>query len=50
METLGGKEGRTDIQISAEPGSNWGPCSREAEILKLGQPCPPMVVLIPGIY
>ena len=36
METgvsLGGKEGRTKIQISSEPGSNWGPCGRKAEIL-----------------
>ena len=30
---LGGKEGYTNIQISAEPGSNWGPCGRKAEIL-----------------
>ena len=30
---LGGKEGRTNLQISAEPGSNWGPCGRKADIL-----------------
>ena len=30
---LGGKEGRTNIRISAEPVSNWGPCGRKAEIL-----------------
>ena len=32
-DSLGGKVGRTNIQISAEPGSNWGPCGRKAEIL-----------------
>ena len=30
---LDGKEGRTNIWISAEPGSNWGPCGQKAEIL-----------------
>ena len=33
--SLGGKEGLTNIQISAEKsrGANWGPCGRKAEIL-----------------
>ena len=31
--SLGGKEGRTKIQISAEPGSNWRACGRKAEML-----------------
>ena len=39
---LGYKEGHTIIQISAEPGLNWGPCGQKAEILQLCQPCPPM--------
>ena len=31
--SLGGKDTQTSIQLSAEPGSNWGPCGRKAEIL-----------------
>ena len=38
--SLGGKESHTNIQISAETGSNWGPCGRKADILHLRQPCP----------
>ena len=30
---MGSKEGQTNIQMSAEPGSNWEPCGRKAEIL-----------------
>ena len=30
---LGGKEARTNIQISAKLGSNWGTCGRKTEIL-----------------
>ena len=30
---LGGKEGHTNIRISAKPGSNWGPCGWKGEIL-----------------
>ena len=41
MESLGGKEGHTNIPILAEPGSNWGPYGRKAEILQLHQLCPP---------
>ena len=41
---IGGKESRSNVQISAEPGSNWGPCGRKAEILQLRQPCPPSVL------
>ena len=37
-----GKDGLTNIQILAEPGSNWGPCGRKAEIFQLRQPCPPI--------
>ena len=33
--SLGGKEGHTNIQISAEPGSKWGPCNQKAEILQM---------------
>ena len=36
MESLvsfGGNEGRTNFQILAEPGLNWGPCGQKAEIL-----------------
>ena len=40
--SLGGKEGHMNNQISAEPGSSWGPCGRKAEILQLRQPCPPI--------
>ena len=32
--SLGGKEGCTNIQVSAEPGWNWGPCGWNAEILQ----------------
>ena len=39
--SLSGKEDRTNIQISEELGSNWGPLSRKAEILQLCQLCPP---------
>ena len=40
--SLGGKEGRINIRISARPGLNWGACGRKAEILyQLRQPCPP---------
>ena len=38
LVSLGGKEGCTNIQISAEP--NWGPCGQKAEILELRQPFP----------
>ena len=31
--SLGGKEGHINIQISAKPGLNWGPCGRKTEIL-----------------
>ena len=30
---MGRKEGHANIQISAEPGLNWGPCGWKAEIL-----------------
>ena len=36
--SLSGKEGHTNIQISAEPGSNWEPCGQKAEILQVRQP------------
>ena len=39
---LGGKEGRTNIQISAEPVLNWEPCG----ILQLRQPRPPRILTL----
>mgnify|MGYP001794311290 CR=1 FL=1 len=38
--SLGGKEGRTNVQALAELESNWIPCGRKAEILfgQLQQP------------
>ena len=39
--SLGGKEVLTNIQISAEQGSNWGPYGWKAEILQLRQPYSP---------
>ena len=33
--SLGEKEGQTNIQFSAEPELNWGPCDRKADILQL---------------
>ena len=44
---LGGKEVPTNIQISVEPGSNWGPCGRKAEILKLRNLARPLYVQAP---
>ena len=35
-----GEKGHTEIQISAEPGSNWGPCGRKAEILQTAPTIP----------
>ena len=37
---LGGKEGHTNIQISAEPGSNWRPFGWKAEILPTAKTTP----------
>ena len=41
---LDGKEGNTNIQISAEPGLKWGAFGLKAEILELLQPCPPKLL------
>ena len=41
---LGGKESRTNIRILAEPGSNWGPYSRKAEILPTAPTMPALYV------
>ena len=35
--SLGGIKFHTNTQISVEPGSNWGPCSRKAAVLQLRQ-------------
>ena len=48
--SLGGKESHTNIQISAEPGSNWGPCARKAKILQLHQLCPPKLLILSELF
>ena len=40
LVSLGGKEGRTSFQIYADEGSNLGPCSRKAEILRTAPTMP----------
>ena len=41
--SLGGSKGHTNIQISAEQGSSWGPCGQKAATLLLRQPLPPAI-------
>ena len=45
--SIGGKESHTNMQILAEPGSNWGSWGRKTEILQQGQPYP--LTLAPSI-